>query len=113
MASIVINAISLVLSVLLAIAKETRNPEQETVVSGQGTPGDDGKQQGSPKKGLNGAVTKLFSELNMQPKEKDPAGTHCFGAWLTFANVLVTLLGTVVLILNAVITGLAPANTGS
>ena len=92
-----INAISIVLAVLLATAsqKSKDEPGKET------SPGTVGKLIDDP------------GSLNTRLKTMDPAGTHFFSAWLTYANVLVTLLGTVLLILNAVITGLAPVNPGS
>ena len=113
-----INSISLVLSVFLATASETKNPETETARSDEETPAAAGVQQTPPTQQPQGAMARLrngdpVGALRMRPKELDPAGTHCFSAWLTSANVLVTLLGTVVLILNAVITGLAPASTAS
>ena len=111
-ASIVINAISIVLAVLLATATEKSKTEKGQAVPGEGTP------ISSP--GESGTAAKLTDDPRAWPGGLDarlqamhPAGTHFYSAWLTYANLLVTLLGTVVLILNAVITGVAPAKTGS
>ena len=97
-----INAILIVLAVLLANQKEKAAGKTKTP-----------SQNGTPPPGR---VDKLIDDpgtLNTRLQAMDPAGTHFYSAWLTYANVLVTLLGTVLLVLNAVITGLAPANTGS
>ena len=89
-----INAISIVLAALLATANQKEKSD---------TPS-------------SRTVAKLIDDpgaLNTRLMAMDTAGTHFFSAWLTYVNVLVTLLGTVLLILNAVITGLAPANAES